>query len=329
MSREPAGGSPAAAQHSKAGPAASPLFHAARSDHRSGASGIAAQAVKELIHLARSGMSREELERLILGLPLVQPAMAVLVHLADAALKAIADAGAHPGPALERAAEAFADREGAAIAAIAELSGRWIEGAQRVVTFSASGTVRAALEAAAERAAAESGHVPPVLLAESRPLLEGRDLAGALAQAGLEPTLVVDAALRSLLRPGDLVLVGADRIGWDGWVNKIGTRALVEGAAVTGVPVLVLAPSTRLLPEGVEGEPEGERPGQQVWEHPPPGVEILNPAFESMGFGGVERVVCEDGALAPADVVGRAVSLELDPRLVAVRLRAVRRKPAS
>ena len=328
MSRDLAGGPTSAGPRARAG-SGPPWFHAARSDHRSGASGIAAQAAKELVQLAQSGTSRAELERLILGLPLVQPAMGVLVHLADAALKAIADPDIPPGAALERAALAFAEQEAVAIDTIAELAGRWIEGAHRVVTFSASGTVRAALEAAARRAAEGAPAAPPVLLAESRPLLEGRDLAPVLAHAGLQPTVVVDAALRSLLRPGDLVLVGADRIGWDGWVNKIGTRALVEGAAVTGVPVLVLAPTTRWLPEGVEGEPEGERPGLQVWENPPAGVGIANPTFEALSFAGVERVVCEEGALTPADVVGRAVALELDPRLAAVRLRAARRRPGS
>jgi translation initiation factor 2B subunit (eIF-2B alpha/beta/delta family) len=247
--------------------------------------------------------------------------MAVLVHLADQCLKALAASSAHPGAVLARAAHEFGDRELAATGAIAELAARWIDGAHRIVTLSASGTVRAALVAAARRAAEGGGHAPPVLVAESRPLLEGRDLAAGLALAGLHPTVVVDAAIRSLLRPGDLVLAGADRIGWDGWVNKIGTRGLVEGAAVLGVPVLVLAPTTRLLPEGVEGDPEGQRSGREVWESAPAGVSLANPTFESLTFAGVERVVCEAGALAPADVVGRAVAIELDPRIAALRLR--------
>jgi translation initiation factor 2B subunit (eIF-2B alpha/beta/delta family) len=254
--------------------------------------------------------------------------MAVLVHLADQGLKALAASSAYPGAGLARAAHEFGDRELSATASIAELALGWIDGAHRIVTLSASGTVRAALTAAAGRAAAGSGHIPPVLVAESRPLLEGRDLAAGLALAGLHPTVVVDAAIRSLLRPGDLVLLGSDRIGWDGWVNKIGTRALVEGAAVTGVPVLVLAPSTRFLPEAVEGEPEGDRSGREVWENVPAGVALANPAFEAMTFAGVERVICEQGALTPADVVGRTVAIELDPRIVALRLHSARQRAA-
>jgi translation initiation factor 2B subunit (eIF-2B alpha/beta/delta family) len=298
---------------------AAALLASVGADHRSGASGIAARAIDYLLALSRSGADAGEIERRILALPAAQPAMAVLSHLAHHVLTALAP-GAETGPAIAHAAAQFAAQESAATAAIARHAARWIEEAHRVLTFSASGTVRAALAAAAAREHSLGPAAPPILCGESRPLLEGRDMARELATAGLRVTLVIDAALRSLIRPGDLVLLGADRIGWDGWVNKIGTRTLIEGAAVAGAPVVVLAPTTRFIPEGVEGEPEGERGGDEVWKGAPPGVRIANPTFESLTFLGVERVICEEGALSPADAVVRALAVEFDARIVAARL---------
>jgi translation initiation factor 2B subunit (eIF-2B alpha/beta/delta family) len=305
--------------HPDRGENAAALLASVSDDHRSGASGIAARAIDYLLALARSGADGSEIERRILALPAAQPAMAVLSHLAHHVLLALGP-GADIGPAIAHAAAQFAARESAAAAAIARIAGRWIHEAHRVLTFSASGTVRAALAAAAAREHALGPAAPPVLCAESRPLLEGRDMARELAAVGLRVTLVIDAALRSLIRPGDLILLGADRIGWDGWVNKIGTRGLIEGAAVAGAPVVVLAPTTRFIPEGVEGEPEGERAGDEVWKGAPSGIRIANPTFEPLTFLGVERVICEEGALAPADAVARALAVEFDARVVAARL---------
>jgi translation initiation factor 2B subunit (eIF-2B alpha/beta/delta family) len=299
---------------------AAALLASVGNDHRSGASGIAARAIDYLLALARSGADAAEIERRILALPGAQPAMAVLSHLAHHVLTTALAPGAEIGPAMAHAAAQFAAKESAATAAIARFAGRWIDEAHRVLTFSASGTVRSALAAAAAREHALGPAAPPVLCAESRPLLEGRDMARELAAAGLRVTLVIDAALRSLIRPGDLVLLGADRIGWDGWVNKIGTRSLIEGAAVAGVPVVVLAPTTRFIPEGVEGEPEGERGSDEVWKGAPAGIRVANPTFEPLTFLGVQRVICEEGALTPADAVVRALAVEFDPRIIAARL---------
>lgn len=93
-----------------------------------------------------------------------------------------------------------------------------------VLTHSNSTTVRRTLETLARPGL-------HVLVTESRPGLEGRDLALALAKAGATVTYLTDAAATSCLNQVDAVLVGADAVLADGSiVNKVGSYALALAA---------------------------------------------------------------------------------------------------
>jgi len=291
------------------------LLRLIRDDHRSGGSGIAARAADYLEALVAEHENPAAIERGILALTLAQPEMAVILHLADLALAGL-DAGGAQG--VHEATARFRASEGSARIAIARRAADLLAGVKRVLTLSASGTVESALARAAG-----AGHRFEVVVAEGRPLLEGRDLAASLAAAGIPVTVVVDAALPAAVSAGDVVMVGADRVGWDGFINKVGTRAVVAAAAAARLPVYVLAPSTRFVPERVEGARESERPAAEVWEAPPPGVRVVNRTFEPVPFAGVSGIVVEDGVLRPAAAVERALAVRLDARLVARRLHAL------
>jgi translation initiation factor 2B subunit (eIF-2B alpha/beta/delta family) len=143
-------------------------------------------------------------------------------------------------------------------------------GADRIVTVSCSSTVMAVLD---------TGLVGSVLVGEGRPGLEGRALAGRYAGRGMGVTLCVDAALPGLLRRGDVVLVGADSIGFDGQVvNKIGTFALASAASKLEVPLYVAAESFKFSARA--SIPLETKDPDEVWEARPAGVEVCNPYFE-------------------------------------------------
>src|SRR6266571_1281186 len=131
----------------------------------------------------------------------LQPTLALVHQLAARAL-VVADAGLARGDSVAElraqlarsCAAERADLEAGlqAVAATAvELLGQ--RGAW-VATLSVSGAVRAALVEAAR-----AGRAPRVLVGEGRPRLEGRLMAEALARAGIETWLVVDAALPLLV----------------------------------------------------------------------------------------------------------------------------------
>lgn len=140
-------------------------------------------------------------------------------------------------------------------------------------------------------AAARSGKKPRVFVGETRPLLQGARLTTyELAQAGVDATLVVDAAAAIAMQRKaiDLVIVGADRIARNGdTANKIGTYALAILAAHHGIPFYVAAPRSSFdltLANGSE-IPIEERAAEEVagfaqTRVAPEGTHTYNPAFD-------------------------------------------------
>jgi methylthioribose-1-phosphate isomerase len=105
--------------------------------------------------------------------------------------------------------------------------------------------------------AAEQGRPPRVYACEARPVMQGARLTTwELSRAGLDVSLLVDAAAAFLIASGevDLVIVGADRIAANGDVaNKVGTYGLACAAARQGIPFYVAAPESTFDPDTPAG----------------------------------------------------------------------------
>lgn len=100
-----------------------------------------------------------------------------------------------------------------------------------------------------------------VVVLESRPAAEGRDMAQALAEAGVPVRFAVDAAVATLVPTCAAVLLGADSIGDRGVVNKVGSLAAAVSAERPRVPVLVVADSSEIIPPGFPQHLTGGAPG--------------------------------------------------------------------
>ncbi len=238
-----------------------------------------------------------------------QPAMAPLVALLRDVLTAV-EGVADLGEARRRAAHAaerFHVRLDEGSRRVARWAARILARDATVVTVSSSSTVRGALLEAAPRGVA-------VVCLEGRPGLEGRALAGALAEAGVPVTLAVDAAASSLLAGADHVLLGADSVGDRGVVNKIGSAALAREARARGIPVHVVADATKLLPTGFPQPLDDDRPAHEVWEAPA-GVRVWNRYFEALPLEAVDGLVTEEGVLAGADVEALRGAMDVPPEL--------------
>lgn len=143
--------------------------------------------------------------------------------------------------AIERAAHAATDAAAEADARAAHHAANAIAG-QRVLTLSRSGTVHEAIEHAKP---------PSVVVAASQPGGEGVAVAERWAAAGMNVTLIPDAAVASVLADGavDAVLVGADTVLPNGGVvNKVGTRGMALAAQHEGVPVSVACAADKVSP---------------------------------------------------------------------------------
>lgn len=188
--------------------------------------------------------------------------------------------------------EAAARRATATIAHARQALARTARPGIRVLTHSRSSLVERLLREAG------AGMIREVLCCESRPLCEGRDLAAALADAGLRARLLIDAAAAALIAGVDVVLLGADAVLPDGLVHKIGSRGIALAARQAGVPAYALCPSERWLP--AEAAPLlafADHPADEVWAAAPAGVAVENRYFDHTPLIWLRGLVTEQGVL--------------------------------
>jgi hypothetical protein len=267
-------------------------------DRHSGAGALAARALNLLM--------RDDAQRvLVRAAAAVCRAQPTMAPVWNAALAALADRE-EPGT-LDR----FRARLGRAPAALERYAlGVLVPDSVRAVrlaTLSASRTVLATVRGLARRVDVH------ISCSEGRPVLEGREMAVALAAAGARVTLCTDAALGSSIDGADAVLVGADAVGSKAVLNKIGTRMLAAAAGSCGVAVYVLATGDKLAMPALwphlsvrTGAPA------EVWEHPSPGVQVVNPYFEETRLDLVTAVITDSGVLGVDMVPAACAALETE-----------------
>jgi translation initiation factor 2B subunit (eIF-2B alpha/beta/delta family) len=248
-----------------------------------------------------------------------QPSMA-LVHQFAARALAVTDTGVARGdrPADVRAhlaASCTAERDDLekAIADAANVAAQLVTANEPwIATLSASDGVLAA-----RRALARAGRKPRVIVAESRPRLEGRDMARALAAAGLETWLVADAALPLLISQARAVWLGADAVTELGVLNKIGSYTAALAAREHGVPVWAIAMRRKLLPGGTGALGIAEMSPAELWEDAPKGVRPRNIYFELVPTALLRGVVVEDDVLGATECAVAARDRGLPAELAA------------
>ncbi len=146
-----------------------------------------------------------------------------------------------------------------------------------------------------------------VINTETQPRLQGRKTAKKLVDAGIEVTHVVDSAMRWAVRHFEvnLIIIGADSITSEGTIiNKIGSRLLALVAHEEHVPFYVASPLLKYNPETNLGilETIEMRDPKEVWEKPPKGIEVLNPAFETVSRRYIDGLITEAGIFASSHV---------------------------
>jgi len=183
-------------------------------------------------------------------------------------------------------------------ARIAHFAAEVLADAHLILTISNSQTVRAVIEELWQ-------HNPDlsVVVLESRPLLDGRRLAQALAERGINTTLTVDGAMAYYMDVASAVLTGAEAVLLSGsFVNTIGTRPLLLVAQAQGVPCYVATQTIKILPpllrEGlptVMGSPDDLTQGWTA----PVALQLSPILFEQVPDRLVTAYVTEEGVASP------------------------------
>ena len=125
--------------------------------------------------------------------------------------------------------------------AIAGTTSAKIRDGSVVVTFGKSSIVEKSL-----LRAHENGTRFRVVVIDSRPLFEGKNLAKSLANAGIEVQYMMHTAVSHALKDADLVLLGAHAMMANGrCYSRVGTAAVAMMAHMRDVPVIVCCESIK------------------------------------------------------------------------------------
>ena len=183
---------------------------------------------------------------------------------------------------------------------IAEIGARRIKEGDVIMTHSYSSSVIAILKKAHHQ-----HKRPKVFVTETRPELEGRDVARELAAEGINATLIIDSAVSHFIEDSDKVLIGAEAVAANGAiVNKIGTATIAAVAQRARVRVYAAASTYKFSPETMLGELieiEERDPsyvlGGRKWKAPH--LTVRNPAFDVTSPQDIDLIITERGVIPP------------------------------
>ena len=198
----------------------------------------------------------------------------------------------------------FVNKSEEAVQKIAKIGARRISDGEVLMTHCNSS---AAISVIAE--AVRQGKDVKVYATESRPWRQGILTVNDLHKAGVDVTLIIDSAVRSVMSKVDRVFVGADTITSSGsLINKIGTSQVAMAAHYAGVEFNVCSETYKFSPKTMFGDTvtieerdigEVVRPGEI-----PEGVRVFNPVFDSTPAGYIDNIITELGIMSPGSVYG-------------------------
>jgi len=184
---------------------------------------------------------------------------------------------------------------------IAEFGAKKIESGMIIFTHCHSSTVEAVCLKAKEQ-----GKNITVYNTETRPRFQGRITAENIAKAGIPVVHFVDSAARTFMKKADIFLFGCDAMSSDGRIyNKIGTEGIAAFAVENEIPSYSCTNSWKFDPQTVDGFEEviEERDSKEVWENPPAGITVRNPAFEIVRPDIITGTITELGIYKPETLV--------------------------
>jgi translation initiation factor 2B subunit (eIF-2B alpha/beta/delta family) len=136
---------------------------------------------------------------------------------------------------------------------------------------------------------------PDVLCAESLPGGEGANQAKALHESGIRATLVKDGDLPGSMQKVQAIALGADQWDLSEFINKVGSKKLVDIAEIEEIPVFVLA-------EGFKRVDQLSRPSSSLTQ-----IELMSngktaqaTVFEIVAWRPHVRLISNTGVMLPS-----------------------------
>lgn len=189
-----------------------------------------------------------------------------------------------------------------AIRSIASIGARVVQDGDVIMTHCNSSAVMEVIKEAHRQ-----GKRLKVFATESRPWRQGILTVNELADEGVDVTLIIDSAVRVVMKEVSKVLVGADTITSNGMlVNKIGTSHLALAANEARVPFYVCSETYKFSPMTIRGDRVTieERGPEEVInaEEIRSSVKVFNPVFDSTPAKYIDAIITEVGIVSPGSV---------------------------
>lgn len=199
-------------------------------------------------------------------------------------------------------AKRFVEMSSDAVEIIGKIGAKRIQDGDVIMTHCNSSV---ALEVIKE--AHRQGKQFKVYATESRPWRQGILTVNELADAGIDVTLIIDSAVRAVMKKVTKVFVGADTITSNGTlINKIGTSQLALSANEARVPFYVCSETYKFSPMTLFGDTVTiEERGYEEVVKPgeiPKSVGIFNPVFDSTPAKYIDAIITEIGMISPGSV---------------------------
>lgn len=186
------------------------------------------------------------------------------------------------------------------------IASKRIEDGDTILTNSYSVYVKRTLEKVKE-----SGMNISVYVTESRPGGEGLKFAEEISQMGFDVTIIVDSAVRYVMKEIDKVFLASEAIAANGaLINKVGTSLIALAASEARVRVFVVSSTLKFSPETflgekveiVEADPNSIISKEKLdeWQGK---VKIRAPLFDVTPPEYIDAIITERGLIAPQVVV--------------------------
>lgn len=145
-----------------------------------------------------------------------------------------------------------------------------------------------------------------IIQTESRPNNEGVIQAETLSSLGYNVKLIPDAASHQIMEEVDMVLLGADSIYQDYFVNKLGSYPIVSAAREYQIPVYVIADSRKLW-KSIPGTASRRWSGpklqdpKELYDGGDSNIKAVNHYFESVPNRYVKAFLTENQVYRPGE----------------------------
>ena len=166
----------------------------------------------------------------------------------------------------------------------------------KVVTYSQSGLVKKVL-------AHYRRKLKFVVISEARPAMEGRRMAEYLSGSGVRTKFCVDMLLPELMHGADYFLIGADSVGPDVFINKIGTTVLLKAARDAGLKNVVLYESLKEMKQDPRPADIPMLAGEEIYNRKESRrIEVFNRYFEIIPGRLVHKFISDRDVYTPGSL---------------------------